>query len=71
MELLIVLAIMGVMMGLVGFSILGGGGNELGAAQRQLLGMVQKARTQAALSGLQTRLLIIAILITKIDIIGM
>jgi type II secretory pathway pseudopilin PulG len=58
MELLIVLAIMGVMMGLVGFSILGGGGNELGAAQRQLLGMVQKARTQAALSGLQTRLLI-------------
>ena len=58
MELLIVLAIMGVMMGLVGFSILGGGGNELGAAQRELLGMVQKARTQAALSGLQTRLLI-------------
>ena len=58
MELLIVLAIMGVMMGLVGFSILGGGGNELGAAQRQLLGMVQKARTQAALSGLETRLLI-------------
>ena len=40
MELLVVLAVMGVMMGLIGFSLLGGGGNELGAAQRELLGLV-------------------------------
>ena len=37
MELLVVLAVMGVMMGLIGFSLLGGGGNELGATQRELL----------------------------------
>ena len=49
LELLVVLAVMGVMMGLIGFSLLGGGGNELGAAQRELLGLVQKARSQAAL----------------------
>jgi len=58
MELLVVLAIMGVMMGLIGFSLLGGGGNELGAAQRELLGFVQKARAQAALSGRETRLIV-------------
>ena len=44
--------------GLIGFSLLGGGGNELGAAQRELLGLVQKARSQAALSGRETRLLV-------------
>ena len=58
MELLVVLAVMGVMMGLIGFSLLGGGGNELGAAQRELLGLVQKARAQAALSGRETRLIV-------------
>ena len=58
MELLVVLAVMGVMMGLIGFSLLGGGGNELGAAQRELLGLVQKARAQAALTGKETRLII-------------
>jgi prepilin-type N-terminal cleavage/methylation domain-containing protein len=58
MELLVVLAVMGVMMGLIGFTLLGGGGNELGAAQRELLGMVQKARAQSALSGRETRLLV-------------
>ena len=42
MELLVVLAVMGVMMGLIGFTLLGGGGNELGTAQRELLGMIQK-----------------------------
>ncbi len=58
LELLIVLAVMGLMMGLVGFSLLGGGGAELGAAQRELLGMVQQARTRAALSGSETRLIV-------------
>ena len=52
------LAVMGLMMGLVGFSLLGGGGAELGAAQRELLGLVQQARSRAALSGSETRLII-------------
>lgn len=58
LELLIVLAVMGLMMGLVGFSLLGGGGAELGSAQRELLGLVQQARARAALSGSETRLIV-------------
>ena len=58
LELLIVLAVMGLMMGLIGFSLLGGGGAELGAAQRELLGFVQQARSRAALSGSETRLIV-------------
>ena len=58
LELLIVLAVMGLMMGLVGFSLLGGGGAELGSAQRELLGLVQQARSRAALSGSETRLIV-------------
>lgn len=58
LELLIVLAVMGLMMGLIGFSLLGGGGAELGAAQRELLGLVQQARSRAALSGSETRLIV-------------
>ena len=49
---------MGVMMGLIGFSLSGGGSNEIGVAQRELLGMIHKARTQAALTGQETRLLV-------------
>ena len=45
-------------MGLIGFSLLGGGGAELGAAQRELLGFVQQARSRAALSGSETRLIV-------------
>ena len=58
LELLIVLAVMGLMMGLIGFSLLGGGGAELGAAQRELLGLVQQARSRAALSASETRLIV-------------
>ena len=57
LELLVVLAVMGVMMGLVGFSLAGGGGNELGAAQRELLGIIQKP-TQATLSGQEARIIV-------------
>ena len=55
LELLIVMAVMGLMMGLIGFTLLGGGGEELGSAQREVLGLVQQARTRAALSGAETR----------------
>ncbi len=57
-ELLVVLAVMGLMMGIVGFSLLGGGGAELGASQRNILGVLHQARTIAASTGLVTRILI-------------
>lgn len=57
-ELLVVLVVMGLMMGLISYSLIGGGGAELGAAQRELLGLVQQARTRAALSGQETRLIV-------------
>ena len=41
-ELLVVLAVMGLMMGVIGFSLLSGGGAELGSSQRNLLGILQK-----------------------------
>ena len=58
MELLVVLAVMGLMMGVIGFSLLGGGGAELGASQRELVGLLQKARTMAAISGISARLIV-------------
>ncbi len=57
-ELLVVLAVMGLMMGVIGFSLLSGGGAELGSSQRNLLGILQKARTKAAATGLSTRVII-------------
>jgi prepilin-type N-terminal cleavage/methylation domain-containing protein len=57
-ELLVVLAVMGLMMGFIGLTLLGGGGEELGSAQRDVLGLVQQARTRAALSGAETRLIV-------------
>ena len=57
-ELLVVLAVMGLMMGVIGFSLLSGGGAELGSSQRNLLGILQKARTKAAATGLTTRVII-------------
>jgi prepilin-type N-terminal cleavage/methylation domain-containing protein len=60
LELLVVMAVMGLMMGFIGFTLLGGGGEELGSAQREVLGLVQQARTRAALSGAETRLIVSA-----------
>ncbi len=57
-ELLVVLAVMGLMMGVVGFSLLSGGGAELGASQRSLMGVLQQARTKAASSGLNARVIV-------------
>ncbi len=58
LELLVVMAVMGLLMGFVGFTLLGGGGEELGSAQREILGLVQQAKTRAALSGNETRLIV-------------
>ena len=49
---------MALMMGLVGFSLLGGGGSSLDAAQRELVSLVQQARQQATLSGNEIRLIV-------------
>ena len=57
LELMIVIAVMALMMGLVGLNLLGGGGASLGAAQRELVSLVQQARMQAVLSGKETRLI--------------
>ena len=57
LELLVVLAVMGVMMGLIGFSLWGEVEMNLNSAQRELLGMIQKARSQA-LTGRETRLIV-------------
>ncbi len=58
LELLVVIAVMALMMGLVGFSLLGGGGSSLDAAQRELVSLVQQARQQATLSGQEIRLIV-------------
>ena len=58
MELLIVLAVVGVMMGMIGFSLSGGGGAALQASQRQLLGLVQQVRAKAVLFGRPARLIV-------------
>jgi len=57
-ELLVVLAVMGLMMGVVGFSLLGDGGAELGSSQRNFIGILQQARIKAVSSGLTSRIII-------------
>ena len=57
-ELLVVLAVMGVMMGLLGFSFLGSSSKNLGLAQRNILSLVHKARFLAMSSGLETRIIV-------------
>lgn len=58
LELLVVLAVMGVMMGLLGFSFLGSSSKNLGLAQRNILSLVHKARFLAMSSGLETRIIV-------------
>lgn len=58
LELLIVLAIMGVMMGLLGFSFLSTTSSDLGDAQRKILSLVHKARFVALSSGVDSRIIV-------------
>ena len=58
LELLVVLAVMGVMMGLLGFSFLGSSSTNLGLAQRNILSLVHKARFLAMSTGLETRIIV-------------
>jgi prepilin-type N-terminal cleavage/methylation domain-containing protein len=58
LELLVVISVMALMMGFIGFSLLGGGGASLDAAQREMVSLVQQTRMQATLSGRETRLIV-------------
>ena len=58
LELLVVISVMALMMGFIGFSLLGGGGSSLDAAQREMVSLVQQTRMQATLSGRETRLIV-------------
>ena len=56
-ELLVVIAVMGVMMGMLGFSILGGSA-DIHSGQRQVLSMLQQARASAMATGRESRLIV-------------
>jgi len=60
LELLVVIAVMAIMMGLVGFSFIGSGsgGGNLGQGQRQLLTLLRQTQTIAMSTGRETRLLV-------------
>jgi len=58
LELLVVLAVMGVMMGLLGFSFLGSSSTNLGLAQRNILSLIHKARFLALSTGAETRIIV-------------
>ena len=58
LELLVVLAIMGVMMGLLGFSFLSTTSSDLGDAQRKILSLVYKAKFVALSSGSDSRIIV-------------
>jgi prepilin-type N-terminal cleavage/methylation domain-containing protein len=60
LELLVVMAVMGIMIGLIGFSFIGSGGGQIGQGQRLLLSLLQQARTLAVSSGNEVRLIVSA-----------
>ena len=60
LELLVVLAVMGVMMGVLGFSFLGNSSSGLGDAQRAVLSYLQQTKAVSVGSGLETRIIVSA-----------
>ena len=56
-ELLVVLAVMGVLMGMLGFSVLSGNA-DINSGQRQALSMMHQTRTTALSTGQEARLLV-------------
>lgn len=57
-ELLVVVALMGLLIGGIGFSLKGGSGKAIEASQRIAIGMLQNARNQAIMHGTSARLII-------------
>ena len=60
LELLVVLAVMGVMIGVLGFSFVGVNQSNLGDAQRSLISLCQKARSLAVSTSLESRIIVMA-----------
>ncbi|MGA0904047.1 MAG: pilus assembly FimT family protein, partial [Opitutales bacterium] len=60
LELLDVLAVMGVMIGALGFSFVGVNQSNLGDAQRSLISLLQKARSLAVSNSVESRIIVMA-----------
>lgn len=60
LELLVVLAVMGVMIGALGFSFVGVNQSNLGDAQRSLISLLQKARSLAVSNSVESRIIVMA-----------
>jgi prepilin-type N-terminal cleavage/methylation domain-containing protein len=60
LELLVVLAVMGVMIGALGFSFVGVNQTNLGDAQRSLISLCQRARALAVSSSSESRIIVMA-----------
>lgn len=57
-ELLVVISVIALMMGMLGFTMLGGGGTALQASRRDVMSLVRQAELQAKLSAKEVRLLV-------------
>jgi prepilin-type N-terminal cleavage/methylation domain-containing protein len=60
LELLVVLAVMGVMIGALGFSFVGANQSNLGDAQRSLISLLQKAKSLAVSNATESRIIVVA-----------
>jgi prepilin-type N-terminal cleavage/methylation domain-containing protein len=60
LELLVVLAVMGIMIGALGFSFVGVNQSNLGDAQRSLISLLQKARSLAVSNATESRIIVVA-----------
>lgn len=60
LELLVVLAVMGVMMSVLGFTFLSNSSSDLGDTQRALVSLLQKTKAIAVSTGTEARLIIAA-----------
>lgn len=60
LELLVVLAVMGVMMAVLGFTFLTNSSSDLGNTQRALLSYIQKTKSLSVSSGAEARLIVSA-----------
>ena len=60
LELLVVLAVMGVMIGALGFAFVGVNQSNLGDAQRSLISLLQKARSLAVSNSVESRMIVMA-----------
>lgn len=60
LELLVVLAVMGIMIGALGFTFVGVNQSNLGDAQRSLISLLQKARSLAVSNATESRIIVVA-----------